>query len=142
MALEFYAYRTPEGGFKPEFGIDADEWHKAPFNRRLKIRVTYPRNRKRDGMYWATLAEVVEATGERWPNADKLHEDILICLGFTTTYVSLSGETRVTRDSTAHSKMDDDEFAAYVTKAMDFITQKLGFDAHAQYEEAKRRKTL
>lgn len=139
MAIEFYAFRAPGNYFRPEFGIDSEEWAKVPFDTRLKISVTYPRNRKRDGMYWATLRDVVEATGDRWPTSGHLHKDVLMCLGYTTTYVSLSGEVRIEANSTAHDRMKDDEFAAYVTKAMAFLTEKLGFDVLARYEEIKRR---
>ncbi|MCB1460940.1 MAG: hypothetical protein KDJ90_00575 [Nitratireductor sp.] len=138
MALEFYAFKISNAGnFKPEFGIDADEWAQVPYNQRIKMKITYPRSRRRDGFYWATLRDVVEATGDRWASPQHLHDDLLMCLGFHTTYVSLDGEVRLVRDSTAHEAMKDHEFSAYVTKAMAYMTEKLGFDVTARYEAIK-----
>ena len=51
--------------------------------------------------------------------------------------VSLDGEVRLVRDSTAHEAMKDHEFSAYVTKAMAYMTEKLGFDVTARYEAIK-----
>lgn len=132
MAIEFYAVRT-NTGIKPELAMDAEAMADIPFGKRLKMSVTLPRNRKRDGLYWAVLGEVCRAT-ERWPTSNHLHEDLLITLGYWIKVVTLSGETRLMRDSTAHDKMSDPEFAAYFNRAMAKLAEELGYDPLAEYE--------
>ncbi len=99
--IEFYAIRTSKG-ITPELAMDAEQMAEIPFGKRLKVGVSLPRNRKRDGLYWAILREVCRAT-DRWPSDKHVHEDLLITLGYWVKVVSLSGETRLMRDSTAHS---------------------------------------
>lgn len=130
--VEFYAIRTSKG-IVPEYAMDADKMEDLPFGKRLKVSVSLPRNRKRDGLYWAVLREVCRAT-ERWPTDKHLHEDLLITLGYWTKLVSLSGDIRLVRDSTAHDKMSDSEFAAYFNRAMALLSQELHFDPLAAYE--------
>lgn len=138
MAIEFYAVRT-NTGIKPELAMDAEAMADIPFGKRLKMSVTLPRNRKRDGLYWAVLSEVCRAT-ERWPTSNHLHEDLLITLGYWIKVVTLSGETRLMRDSTAHDKMSDPEFAAYFNRAMAKLAEELGYDPLAEYEAKYGRK--
>jgi hypothetical protein len=130
--IEFYAIRTSKG-ITPEFAMDADKFEDVPFGKRIKVSVSFPRNRKRDGLYWAVLREVCRAT-DRWPSDKHLHEDLLITLGFWVKVVSLAGEVRLMRDSTAHDKMTDPEFAAYFTRAMALLAQEIGYDPLAEYE--------
>lgn len=132
MAVEYYAIRTDKG-LIPELAMDADKMSDIPFGKRLKVNVSFPRNRKRDGLYWAVLREVCRAT-DRWPTDKHLHEDLLITLGYWIKVVTLSGETRLMRDSTAHDKMSDDEFAAYFNRAMAKLAEELGYDPLAEYE--------
>jgi hypothetical protein len=130
--IEFYAIRTSKG-ITPEFAMDADKFEDVPFGKRIKVSVSFPRNRKRDGLYWAVLREVCRAT-DRWPSDKHLHEDLLITLGYWIKVVTLSGEIRLMRDSTAHDKMSDDEFAAYFNRAMAKLAEELGYDPLAEYE--------
>jgi hypothetical protein len=130
--IEFYATRT-ERGIVPELAMDEAAMADVPFGKRLKISVSLPRNRKRDGLYWAVLREVCLAT-DRWPTSHHLHEDLLITLGYWIKVVTLSGEIRLMRDSTAHDKMSDDEFAAYFNRAMAKLAEELGYDPLAEYE--------
>lgn len=132
MATEFYAIRTDKG-LVPEFAMDAEIMAELPFGKRLKLAITYPRNRKRDGLYWAILREVCRAT-DRWPTDKHLHEDLLITLGYWIKVVTLSGEIRLMRDSTAHDKMSDAEFAAYFNRAMQKLAEELQYDPLAEYE--------
>jgi hypothetical protein len=71
---------------------------------------------------------------DRWPTSHHLHEDLLITLGYWIKVVTLSGEIRLMRDSTAHDKMSDDEFAAYFNRAMAKLAEELGYDPLAEYE--------
>jgi len=130
--IEFYATRTSRG-ITPELAMDADKFADVPFGKRIKVSVSFPRNRKRDGLYWAVLREVCRAT-DRWPSDKHLHEDLLITLGFWVKVVSLAGEVRLMRDSTAHDKMTDPEFAAYFNRAMALLAQEIGYDPLAEYE--------
>lgn len=132
MAVEFYATRTAKG-IVPELAMDREAMDELPFGKRLKVSITYPRNRKRDGLYWAVLGEVCRAT-DRWPTKQHLHEDLLITLGYWVKVVTLSGEIRLMRDSTAHDKMTDHEFAGYFNRAMEKLAEELKFDPLAAYE--------
>lgn len=132
MAVEFYAIRTDKG-IVPELAMDREAMDELPFGKRMKVSITYPRNRKRDGLYWAVLGEICRAT-DRWPTKHHLHEDLLITLGYWVKVVTLSGEVRLMRDSTAHDKMTDHEFAWYFNRAMEKLADELGFDPLAEYE--------
>lgn len=136
--IEFYAIRTDKG-ITPEMHMDADQMADVPYGKRLKVSVSFPRNRKRDGLYWAVLRETVRAT-DRWPSDKHLHEDLLITLGFWVKVVSLAGDIRLMRDSTAHDKMTDPEFSAYFTRAMALLAQEIGYDPLAEYEAKYGRK--
>lgn len=136
--IEFYALRTDKG-IVPEMAMDADLMADIPFGKRMKVGVSFSRNRKRDGLYWAVLREVVRTT-ERWPSDKHLHEDLLITLGYWVKVVSLSGDIRLMRDSTAHDKMTDPEFAAYFNRAMALLAQEIGYDPLAEYEAKYGRK--
>lgn len=137
--IEFYALRTEDKGIVPEMAMDADLMADIPYAKRMKVSVSFPRNRKRDGLYWAVLREVVRAT-ERWPSDKHLHEDLLITLGYWVKVVSLSGDIRLMRDSTAHDKMTDPEFSAYFNRAMALLAQEIGYDPLAEYEAKYGRK--
>lgn len=79
-------------------------------------------------LYWMVLNGVVKAHGG-WPNAEKLHTDLKWCLGYTERTINpFTGEERIEVDSAALDKMDEPTFCAFMDQAMEFLSDKLGFD--------------
>lgn len=90
-------------------------------------------------LYWSMLNRVVKATGS-WPNAEKLHRDIKLTLGFVEQSVNLrTGEIAVTPDSVALDSMSQDEFQAFFDDAVRLLTERLRFDPLAFMERSDRR---
>lgn len=90
----------------------------------LKPGVTYkidkivqPRSLPFQGMYWATLNQIVKATGIA-PNSDALHRALLTLTKHVTAVTDMQGRViSLVPDSTAFDKMDQQDFGKYVDEA-------------------------
>lgn len=79
-------------------------------------------------LYWATLGEVVKATGA-WASSAHLHDDLKMLCGYYRTVVNTaSGALYYIPDSIAYQKMNQQEFAAYFDQAMAKLSQTIGYD--------------
>lgn len=108
----------------------------AEFDLHPRARRSLPQNK----LYWATLMRIREATflGDRYPTSAKLHEALLIDLGFVTVTYTLDGTPRVTRDSTAFDAMGPDDFNAYLQRALARLAEVTGIDPAAAHSETRR----
>jgi hypothetical protein len=79
-------------------------------------------------LYWATLGNVVRATG-KWPTAEHLHDDLKLVCGYRRQVVDwVTGEVGVAVDSTAFDAMTGDEFKVYFDIAMAKLAEHIGYD--------------
>ena len=88
--------------------------------------VTQPRTIPFQGYYWATLANIVEATGCA-PTSDHLHDHLVKICGYTALITDIDGKpVDLVRDSTAFESMDEPTFSAYVNHAQQMLAERLG----------------
>lgn len=97
------------------------------------------RSRPQQRLYWLMLGRIVKATG-RWPNAEKLHRDIKLTLGYVEESVNLrTGDISISADSTALDSMTQDEFQIYFDQAVKLVVEQMHFDPLAFIERSERR---
>jgi hypothetical protein len=128
IARPIYLIRTEEG-FIPEFRVDRYEIDRRfPIGARVKATgLTLPRSKKRNGLYWAVLAAVVEAT-DAVPTPEHLHQIVKLKLGFVTTAVLPSGEVALIPDSTSFEAMSEDENRIFCERAFAWLASTFGLD--------------
>jgi hypothetical protein len=116
----------------------ADPWTQERLGE-LKPEVTYkidkiarPRSLPFQGMYWATLNQIVKATGIA-PTPDALHKALLTLTKRVTPVLDLKGNViSLVPDSTAFERMDQETFGKYVDEAklelakMDIVWEDYG----------------
>ena len=86
------------------------------------------RSNPHHALYWATLQKVINST-DRWATKDHLHSDLKMLCGYYRTVINgLTGELYYVPDSIAFSKMDQKEFSMFFDKAMEKLTQAIGYD--------------
>lgn len=86
------------------------------------------RGPKLQGLYWGVLNAVVEAT-DVVPTSAHLHDQIVRHCGYVRKILNpLTGAEEEVRDSTAYDAMNEDEFSAYVDRAMAALAEALGVD--------------
>lgn len=86
------------------------------------------RSNPHHALYWATLQKVINST-DRWASKDHLHSDLKMLCGYYRTVINgLTGELYYVPDSIAFSKMDQKEFSIFFDKAMEKLTQAIGYD--------------
>lgn len=87
-----------------------------------------PRSIPFQGLYWATLANIVEAT-EIAPTADHLHDALVKLSGYVSVITDVRGNPiDMVRDSTAFDKMDEAQFHQYVDKAIKVLAERFGIN--------------
>lgn len=92
------------------------------------IEVTFTNRRSLPQLrsYWAFLQEVIDAT-ECYPTAEKLHDELKMEMGYTTTGKRFDGTIHTYPDSVALSKMDAVEFTGFYRRAERLIAQVFGY---------------
>ena len=79
-------------------------------------------------LYWATLGNVVKATG-RWATSSHLHDDLKMLCGYYRTVVNqATGGVYYVPDSIAYKKMDQQQFREYFDQAMAKLADAIGYD--------------
>lgn len=90
-----------------------------------------PKKKRSDpqlGLYWMVLHAVVEGTGV-WPDAEALHEELVIRCGFIRPVLNIeTGLYDDRRDSIAFDAMEPDRFNLYMTMALAKLGEFLGLD--------------
>lgn len=90
--------------------------------------LTQPRSLPFQGLYWATLANIVEAT-EIAPTADHLHDALVKLSGYVSIITDINGKAiDMVRDSTAFDRMDEPQFHQYVEKAIKILAERFGIN--------------
>ncbi len=86
------------------------------------------RSNPHHALYWATLQKVINST-DRWATKDHLHSDLKMLCGYYRTVINgLTGELYYVPDSIAFNKMNQKEFSMFFDKAMEKLTQAIGYD--------------
>lgn len=129
-------FRKTARGPVPETAFDAEEWDALPMESTVSVTPATVRGHGQLAFYWTVLAHVVDATG-RWPSKEKLHEMVKLDLGYVELTYTLAGGPRVTADSIALDKMDDNERAAFMKQAFERIGEAIGIDPIAFLEQAR-----
>jgi hypothetical protein len=109
----------------PASGFDAEQLQAFPAGTRFLAeptpRLSDPVRRK----YWATLNDVVKATGIR-PTSEALHEAMKWLLSRVDVTYDLIGRPRLVTQSMA--AWNDAEMSAYFDEAMAKLSELVGFD--------------
>jgi hypothetical protein len=119
------------GGLSPVSSYDAEALDAFPQNTEFDLISRTRRSNPMNRFYWSILTDMIEATvlEDTWPSSHKLHEAILISLGYVTIAHNFDGTTRQIPDSTAFDAMDQDDFRAYFDKATALLSRLTGIDA-------------
>lgn len=126
---------TPRG-LRPHTPLDAERMVEVGLGHVFELKPLSKRSWPQLKTYWKALGIVVKAT-DRWPNVEKLHRDIKLTLGYVEQSVNIdTGEVTITPDSIALDKMEHAEFCAFMDRAMELLTRKVGFDPLAFLSEA------
>lgn len=126
----------PNGLLKPLNRFDQEHiTGRYAIGSRIKAKLTQPRSVKRHRLYWSVLAEVVEATGDRWCAVEDLHESVKISLRMLRGVSMLGGGVRYITESTDWATMDEGRYKVFFDKAMIVIEEDTGIDMQALIKE-------
>lgn len=126
---------TPRG-LRPAHAFDAEALSADPFGTEYELSKVSKRRPKQHRTYWRALSLVVKATN-RWSTAEHLHDELKLACGFYRKAANLAtGEIMLIPDSTAFDKMTQDEWQAYMDKAMELLSAECGYDPLAWLEAA------
>ncbi len=128
--------RVTRNGLSPVSPYDAEEIAAYPEFTEFDLVARTKRSLPQHGTYWKALTKAVEATG-RWQSRDALHTALKVKLGYVEPIFDLQGRViGMKPDSTAFDAMPQKEFREYMAKAMDALSEALGYDALAWMETA------
>lgn len=126
--------RKRGGALYPVAAYDAERLDDLQAGVDIEVTIKQRRSSPQHRLYWATLANVVAATG-KWPSAASLHKLLKMELGVTQIMLRLNGEPVVVPDSTAFARMDQAEFQRYFNAAMALLAEATGVDPLAIEKE-------
>lgn len=117
-----------DGQLMPVSPYDAEEMEQFQDGQLFDLSSTSKRSDPHHKLYWATLGDVVKATG-LWPTSQHLHDDLKMLAGYYRTVVNgISGGVYYVPDSTAYKAMDQREFGQYFEAAMQRLAERIGYD--------------
>lgn len=105
-------------GWEPASATAEAEFRAAPLHKRVRMKVSMPRNLSRLGLYWATAATAAENM-EEYEDADSLHLATKIELGFCKLVppIRKGGQWGYKDGSIAFDKMPEHQFKEFVDAA-------------------------
>lgn len=127
----------------------ADPWSAETIDKMeqgVMFRVDLKTDRKHGTLrhWWAGLAYQIErweGTGDdrakTFPSSRKLHEAILIYLGYSETWYHLDGSMQLRADSIRFEAMDEAEFTKLFEKARVLALDRWGMDPWEEWKEAR-----
>lgn len=122
----------------PEAPVDGEALADFPTGKRLKVKITQPRNLGQHRLYWAMLGLVCQNLDQ--PLSDKaLHGWVKLKLGISEVVQQRNGETVLIPGSVAFDKMEQADFAKFFDQAVTLITQQIipGLGKEALRREAE-----
>ena len=97
------------------------------------------RSNKQLRTYWKALGMVVKAT-DKWSCAETLSRDLKVKLGYYKPSVNaFTGQVGFDTDSIALDQMQPEEFRTFMDRAMEAITEAVGFDPMAFLDDQPHR---
>lgn len=118
---------TPRG-LRGLTGYDAEQLAMAAPGKTFQLVPTSKRSNKQLRTYWKALGLVVKAT-DKWATPENLSRDLKVKLGYyTQTVNAFTGHIGFDTDSIALDQMTPEEFRTFMDKAMEAITEAVGFD--------------
>jgi hypothetical protein len=128
--------RRVTGGLAPCHSYDAERLDGYGLGVDLEVSIRQRRSLPQQRLYWVTLQEVVNATGD-YPSAEALHEALKLALGCVRLMKRWDGEILTVPDSTAFAAMDGAAFKDFFDRAMAAIAERYGFDPLAEFTQPK-----
>lgn len=126
---------TPKG-VRPHTADDAEKLAASKLGHVFELVPATKRSSKQLRTYWRALGIVVKATG-KWPNSEKLSEELKWACGYRTKFVDWStGEFLERPDSIALAEMEHEEFCTFMDAAMAQLAEHIGFDPLSFLNEA------
>ena len=104
----------------PASPIDAEALESFPQGKRLRVRITQPRNVQQHRLYWAAL-QLVRDNMDNPPPLDTLHDAIKVKLGYVRTMTFKDGTEAVVPLSIAFDKMDQSAFRSFFDAFVDLV---------------------
>lgn len=108
----------------PASPVDAEALESYPQGKRLKVRITQPRNLQQHKLYWAAL-QLVRDNLDDAPPLDTLHDAIKVKLGYVRTMTFKDGTEAVVPLSIAFDKMDQAEFRGFFEAFVDLVHKSI-----------------
>lgn len=131
--------KEANGSLSPVGMVDVETIDAIPPGTEFELRRITKRSNLQLRLYWATLSDVLRRVGtDTWPSSEHLSEALKQALGYITTYYKLDGTPYIATDSIAFEAMTQEEFQGYFNAAMAKLTETVGFDVLAAYEEWAR----
>lgn len=118
-----------DGQLLPITEYDALMLDKAKNGQAYTLTSTGRRSNPHINKYWVILDKVVEATGEKWPSKEHLHDELKYACGyFRIRYSEISEMFMRYPDSIGFDDMNQQEFNGYFEMAMAKLAEALGYD--------------
>lgn len=118
-----------DGQLLPITEYDAVMLDKAKNGQVYTLTPTGRRSNPHINKYWLILDKVVEATGEKWPSKEHLHDELKYACGyFRIRYSEISEMFMRYPDSISFDDMNQQEFNAYFEITMAKLSEALGYD--------------
>lgn len=108
----------------PASPIDSEALEAFPQGKRLKARITHPRNVQHHRLYWAAL-QLVRDNMDDPPPLDTLHDAIKVKLGYTRTMTFKDGSVAVIPVSIAFDKFSQEQFREFFDAFARLVTDVL-----------------
>ena len=109
----------------PEMQADAEMIRKMQSGERIRVDLRTGRSPSRLRFYWQLLNRLVEST-DCAPNSEALHSVIKLDLGHATPVRLRNGMTVLVPSSIAFDKMTEEDFSAYLERAIEWIASNYG----------------
>jgi hypothetical protein len=129
-----YAFQRVSNSLVPEMSFDLAALDGIAQGERVRVEIKQWRNSGRMRLYWKMLSYVREAT-ECAPTSEALHSAIKLELGFGTPVRLRNGMTVLVPASISFEAMEEQEFVAFLDRAVEFLSATYGFDALGFYKD-------
>ena len=120
--------RLAGGKLSPVSAFDAEQIAAHANGTEFDMIARTKRSNPQNGLYWATLHNVCEATG-RWERPEALHMALKVQLGYVEPLMGLDGKIKgMVPDSTSFSAMSHADFKVFFDRAMAALAEAIGVD--------------
>lgn len=121
-----YAFRRKGDSLCPDMDMDLRALDGIANGQLVRVEIKEFRNVARHRLYWAILHEVIEAT-DCALSPERLHELVKLKTGLVEIVSLPDGTVYALPGSISFDRISEDEFVAFLEKAVEFLTRTYGY---------------